>query len=96
VKVYATAYNGGVQGDWFVDILEIPANLDDVASYIAGHRIGYFITRPDLSAVETERLDPARLQAAAKVIDALRPGSQLLLEDGNGWRLYRAGPAGAK
>jgi hypothetical protein len=96
VKLYAAAYNGGRAGDWFVDILDIPAGIDDVPGYIARHQIGYFITRPDLKAVETERLGPARLQAAGKVIDMLKPGAQLLLEDANGWRLYRAGPAGAK
>jgi len=96
VKVYAAAYNGGRAGDWFVDILDIPANIDDVPGYIAGHQIGYFITRPDLKPVEAERLGPARLQAAGKVIDVLKPGAQLLLEDANGWRLYRAGPAGVK
>jgi len=96
VKLYAGAYNGGRPGDWFVDITEVPASLDDLAAYIAQHRITYFITRPDLKAVEIERLGPAKLQVAARVIEALKPGSQLLLEDASGWRLYRAGPAGAR
>jgi len=95
VKLYAGAYNGGKYDDWFVDISQTPESLKDVKGFIAENRIAYFITRPDLKPVEIERLGPAKLQVAKRIIETLDPGAQLLMEDANGWRLYRAGPAGA-
>ena len=96
VKLYAAAYNGGLPGDWFIDIHQIPTALDDGKEYIATNHIAYFIARSDLKPVEIERLGPAKLDVASKVIGMLKPGARLLLEDANGWRLYQAGPAGAK
>ncbi|HEY4372656.1 MAG TPA: hypothetical protein VGN52_12085 [Burkholderiales bacterium] len=96
VKLYANAYNGGRPGDWFIDIGQTPAELGDVQSFVSKNQIAYFIARDNLQPVEIERLGPEKLATAARVIAALKPGAQLLLEDANGWRLYHAGPAGAR
>jgi hypothetical protein len=92
VKLYATAYNGGVAGDWFVDITQVPADLPDPRRYIEDQKIAYFITRDDLEGAELERLGAARLATATRVIETLKPGAQLVLEDAYGWKLYRAAP----
>jgi hypothetical protein len=93
VKLYATAYNGGLPGDWFIDITQVPAGLTDAKSYVAEHRINYFITRDDLEGAELERLGAARLASAARVMEALKPGAQLVMQDAYGWKLYRVAPA---
>jgi len=85
------AYNGGRDGDWFVEIGETPRQLNSVQTFIKDKEIRYFIVRDDLLPIEIERLGPERLAVAARVIDTLKPGAELLVQDSRGWKLYKAG-----
>ena len=90
-RVYTVAYNGGRDGDWFVEIGETPRQLNSVQTFIKDKEIRYFIVRDDLLPIEIERLGPERLAVAARVIDTLKPGAELLVQDSRGWKLYKAG-----
>lgn len=96
VKRYAATYNNSIDGNWFVDIYDTPADLATPEEFVASRGIGYFITTGSLDELERDRLTPARLAAADRVVEILKPGARLLLEDANGWKLYQAAPPGLK
>jgi hypothetical protein len=89
VKRYAATYNNSVDGNWFVDIYDTPVGLATPGEFAASRGISYFITVPGLDELERDRLTPARLAAADRVIESLKPGARLLLEDANGWKLFQ-------
>jgi hypothetical protein len=89
VKRYAATYNNSVDGNWFVDIYDTPAGLAAPGEFAASRGIGYFITVAGLDELERDQLTPARLAAADRVVESLKPGARLLLEDANGWKLYQ-------
>jgi len=63
---------------------------------VRAYRIRHFITWDDPASVNFERLGPECLAVTARVIETLKRGATLLIEDGLGWTHYRANQAWAK
>jgi len=96
VKRYAATFANGLDGNWFVDIYDTPAQLESADAFIQSHGIRYFITRNDLTALDRERLVEEKLSSADRIVGQLRPGARLIAEDENGWRLYQSATAASR
>jgi hypothetical protein len=53
-RLYAKIYNGGAEGDWFVD--DDKLLLSDTQTFIQSSDIRYFITRPPLAEINVDRI----------------------------------------
>jgi hypothetical protein len=89
ISTYVKVYNGGLNGDWFVNIDNTPADLINCNEFSSKTDIKYYVVRPDLKELDKERLGQQNLQTAFAIINCLQNGSELILEDINGWQLYK-------
>jgi hypothetical protein len=92
VTAYANIYNEGVMGNWFVDIYAVPSDGTNCREFIKKYDINYYVTRPLLSKLDEGRIDPQKLKVAFQIMDCLKTNAELVFEDLNGWKLYKAGP----
>jgi hypothetical protein len=86
-RLYAKIYNGGAEGDWFVD--DRKSLLSDAQAFIKSSGIQYFVTRPQLAEINVDRIGVEKIQRAYDIVDVIKPGAELILEDHNGWKLYK-------
>jgi hypothetical protein len=86
-RLYAKIYNGGAEGDWFVD--EDKLLLFDAQAFIKSSDIQYFVTRPQLVEINADRVGIEKIRRAYDVLHFIKPGAELILEDDNGWKLYK-------
>jgi len=89
ISTYVQVYNGGLDGDWFINIGNNPADLINCHEFSSKTDIKYYVVRPELKELDKERLGQKNLQTAFAIINCLQNGSELILEDINGWKLYK-------
>ena len=85
--MYAKIYNGGAEGDWFVD--DGKSLLSDAQAFIKSSGIQYFVTRPQLAEINIDRIGVEKIQRAYGIVDLIKLGAELIIEDHNGWKLYK-------
>jgi hypothetical protein len=86
-RLYAKIYNGGAEGDWFVD--DDKLLLSDIQEFIKSSDIQYFVTRPKLAEINADRIGDEKIRRAYDIVDILKLRAQLILEDEKGWKLYK-------
>jgi hypothetical protein len=92
VTTYAGVYNEGARGDWFVDINDVPENIVDCYDFIKNNNILHFVTLPPLSELDAGRLGLKKVKVASAIMACLERNATLILEDRNGWKLYKFHP----
>ena len=94
-RLYAKIYNGGAEGNWFVD--DDKLLLSDTQTFIQSSDIQYFVTRPPLAEINVDRIGNEKIKRGYEIVDVIKAKSELILEDDNGWRLYKVrNDSGAK
>jgi hypothetical protein len=86
-RLYAKIYNGGAEGDWFVDDEKLL--LSEIQEFIKSSDIQYFVTRPKLAEINADRIGDEKIRRAYDIVDILKLRAQLILEDEKGWKLYK-------
>jgi hypothetical protein len=93
---YVAAYNGGRDGNWILKYRDLPKDKNDVANFIKGTNIRYFILRKELLPIEVERFGQPHVDMAMAVFDVLLPQAVLLTTDAFGWSLYQVAASSAQ
>jgi len=89
---YASAYNDGQPNRWILDYRMMPVGLEDTDAFLARNKVHYFVQPSSLTPVEVQRLGPDRMALADRMIEKLKPRSQLVISDRFGSRLYEIRP----
>ena len=85
--LYAKVYTNRFDSAWFV--LEAPSNHGDIDGFIERNKIKYFVVQPPLSELVVELLGAEYVKTAYLILEKLKIGAELILEDELGSRLYK-------
>ena len=85
--MYAKVYTNRFDSAWFV--LEAPSNHGDIDGFIERNKIKYFVVQPPLSELVVELLGAEYVKTAYLILEKLKIGAELILEDELGSRLYK-------